>query len=107
MSIQTVNPNTNKIVKSFEEMKEKTVEWTVVAMMINNGQCCVASKRFMAVEAIAEEFIQKFKDKLSKIKGDNLLDDLGELLTKMGGKVMIIPNEKMPTKTGFADLFRY
>ncbi|MFT6940672.1 MAG: succinate-semialdehyde dehydrogenase/glutarate-semialdehyde dehydrogenase, partial [Cyclobacteriaceae bacterium] len=26
----------------------------------------VASKRFIAVEAIADKFIQKFKDKLSK-----------------------------------------
>jgi hypothetical protein len=25
---------------------------------------------------------------------DDLLDDLGELVTKMGGKVMIIPREK-------------
>jgi hypothetical protein len=30
---------------------------------------------------------------------DDLLDDL-ELVTKMGGKVMIIPREKMPTKQG-------
>jgi hypothetical protein len=36
---------------------------------------------------------------------DDLLDD--ELVTKMGGKVMIIPREKMPTKTGAASLFRY
>jgi hypothetical protein len=35
---------------------------------------------------------------------DDLLDDLGELVTKMGGKVMIIPHEKMPTKTGVAAL---
>lgn len=38
---------------------------------------------------------------------DDLLDDLGELVTKMGGKVMVIPHEKMPTKTGVAGVFRY
>ncbi len=38
---------------------------------------------------------------------DDLLDDLGELVTKMGGKVMIVPQEKMPTKTGVACVFRY
>jgi succinate-semialdehyde dehydrogenase/glutarate-semialdehyde dehydrogenase len=27
--------------------------------MNNNGQSCIASKRFIAVEAIADEFIQK------------------------------------------------
>jgi len=38
---------------------------------------------------------------------DDLLDDLGELVTKMGGKVMVIPPEKMPSKTGVACVFRY
>jgi len=38
---------------------------------------------------------------------DDLLDDLGELVTKMGGKVMVIPPEKMPTQTGVACVFRY
>jgi succinate-semialdehyde dehydrogenase/glutarate-semialdehyde dehydrogenase len=33
----------------------------------DNGQSCIASKRFIAVEAIADEFIQKFKDALSKL----------------------------------------
>jgi hypothetical protein len=38
---------------------------------------------------------------------DDLLDDIGELVTKLGGKVMIIPSEIMPTKTGLAAVFRY
>jgi len=53
---------------------EKTVEWAVVGRMNNNGQCCVASKRFIAVEAIADEFIKKFKDKLSKMKLGDPMD---------------------------------
>jgi succinate-semialdehyde dehydrogenase/glutarate-semialdehyde dehydrogenase len=41
---------------------------------MNNNQSCIASKRFIAVEAIADEFIQKFKDALSKLKvGDPIL----------------------------------
>jgi hypothetical protein len=40
-------------------------------------------------------------------KLDDLLDDIGELVTKMGGKVKIIPPEKMPSKTGLAAIFRY
>jgi hypothetical protein len=47
------------------------------------------------------------KGELNNPEMDDLLDDLGELVTKMGGKVMIIPREKMPTKTGAASLFRY
>lgn len=58
---------------------EKTVEWAVVGRMNNNGQCCVASKRFIAVEAIADEFIQKFKDKLSKMKVGDPMDPTTEL----------------------------
>jgi succinate-semialdehyde dehydrogenase / glutarate-semialdehyde dehydrogenase len=58
---------------------EKTVEWAVVGRMNNNGQCCVASKRFIAVEAIANTFIQKFKDKLSKMKVGDPMDPATEL----------------------------
>ena len=58
---------------------EKTVEWAVVGRMNNNGQCCVASKRFIAVEAIADAFIQKFKDKLSKMKVGDPMDPATEL----------------------------
>jgi succinate-semialdehyde dehydrogenase/glutarate-semialdehyde dehydrogenase len=58
---------------------EKTVNWAVVGRMNNNGQSCIASKRFIAVEAIADEFIQKFKDKLSKIKVGNPMDATTEL----------------------------
>lgn len=47
------------------------------------------------------------KADLENPKIDDLLDDLGELVTKMGGKVMIIPQEKMPTHTGVACVFRY
>lgn len=58
---------------------EKTVEWAVVGRMNNNGQCCVASKRFIAVEAIADTFIQKFKDALSKMNVGDPMDPETEL----------------------------
>ncbi len=58
---------------------EKTIEWAVVGRMNNNGQCCVASKRFIAVEAIADTFIQKFKDRLSKMKVGDPMDPATEL----------------------------
>ncbi|MDI1322711.1 MAG: NAD-dependent succinate-semialdehyde dehydrogenase [Algoriphagus sp.] len=58
---------------------EKTVEWAVVGRMNNNGQCCIASKRFIAVEAIADEFLEKFKEKLSKIIVGDPMDPATEL----------------------------
>ncbi|AMV15214.1 TPA: hypothetical protein KKX32_001294 [Legionella pneumophila] len=38
---------------------------------------------------------------------DDLLDDLGELVLKTKGEVIILPSERMPTNTGAAAIFRY
>ena len=46
---------------------DKAVEWAVVGRINNNGQCCVASKRFIAVESIADEFLEKFKVKMEQL----------------------------------------
>ena len=40
---------------------DKTVEWAVTGRINNNGQCCVASKRFIVVESVADIFLEKFK----------------------------------------------
>jgi hypothetical protein len=44
---------------------------------------------------------------LTNPKVDDLLDDMGELVMKMGGEVMVLPSGKMPSKTGLAAIFRY
>ncbi|HUU38046.1 MAG TPA: hypothetical protein VMW46_07580 [Candidatus Desulfaltia sp.] len=38
---------------------------------------------------------------------DDVLDDLGTLALKMGGQVVIVPTEQMPTETGIAAIYRY
>jgi len=38
---------------------------------------------------------------------DDLLDDLGEMVTKMNGKVLVIPAKLMPTRTGLAATYRF
>lgn len=38
---------------------------------------------------------------------DDVLDDLGELVVSKGGKVVVVPSEQMPTKTGAAATCRY
>jgi succinate-semialdehyde dehydrogenase/glutarate-semialdehyde dehydrogenase len=58
---------------------DKAVEWAVVGRMNNNGECCVAAKRFIAVEPIADEFLKKFKDKLSKLVVGDPMDPATEL----------------------------
>lgn len=40
-------------------------------------------------------------------QGEDLLDDLGERVLKMGGQVFVIPTEQMPTTTGAAATCRY
>lgn len=47
------------------------------------------------------------KRDLMNPKVDDLLDDLGELVIKMGGNVMVLPAEKIPSDTGLAAIFRY
>lgn len=44
---------------------------------------------------------------LSNPRVDDLLDDLGELVIKMGGQLMVVPAEQMPSETGLAAIFRY
>lgn len=58
---------------------DKTVEWAVVGRMNNNGQSCIASKRIIAVDAIADEFIEKFTAKLAKLKVGDPMDSATEL----------------------------
>lgn len=44
--------------------------------LINNGQSCIAAKRFILVKGIEKEFIQLFKEKMaSKTIGDPFSDD--------------------------------
>ena len=38
---------------------------------------------------------------------DDVLDDLGELVLKKGGQVVIVPAERMPTRTGIAAIYRF
>lgn len=38
---------------------------------------------------------------------DDLLDDIGELVLKKGGQIVIVPAERMPTRTGMAAIYRF
>ncbi|HBE20689.1 MAG TPA: NADP-dependent succinic semialdehyde dehydrogenase [Cyanobacteria bacterium UBA11367] len=63
---------------------EAAVATGVTARMINNGQSCVAAKRFIVVNAIADEFERRFVDKFQALKIGNPMDDstdIGPLAT--------------------------
>jgi acyl-CoA reductase-like NAD-dependent aldehyde dehydrogenase len=55
---------------------EKASNGAIKGRFINCGQSCIASKRFIVVKNIANEFIEKFVQKTEKLKvGDPLSDD--------------------------------
>ena len=53
---------------------DKTVEWAVWGKMNNTGQCCVAAKRFMVVEELADRFLTRFQTALSGLKPGDPMD---------------------------------
>jgi len=53
---------------------DHAVEMAIAGRMNNNGESCVASKRFIAVAAIADEFLEKFAKKVAALKVGDPMD---------------------------------
>ena len=53
---------------------EKTVKWAVWGKMNNTGQSCIAAKRFIVVEKLADRFLEKFKTALESLKPGDPMD---------------------------------
>jgi succinate-semialdehyde dehydrogenase/glutarate-semialdehyde dehydrogenase len=53
---------------------DKTVAWAVWAKMNNTGQCCVAGKRFIVVDCLADRFLEKFVAALADLKPGDPMD---------------------------------
>ena len=68
---------------------EKASNGAVKGRFINCGQSCIASKRFIVVKNIANEFIDKFVQKTERLKVGNPLSDdtdIGPLVNASGVK---------------------
>ncbi|WP_342777741.1 NAD-dependent succinate-semialdehyde dehydrogenase [Roseovarius arcticus] len=64
---------------------EHALKWAVWGRMYNAGQTCVASKRFIIVESVADAFIEKFQAGLAALEAGDPLDEkttLGPLSTE-------------------------
>jgi succinate-semialdehyde dehydrogenase / glutarate-semialdehyde dehydrogenase len=64
---------------------EKTLQWAVWAKMNNMGQCCIAAKRFIIVEALSDRFLAQFKAAMEALKPGDPMDKtttLGPLSTE-------------------------
>ena len=61
------------------------IKWGVWGRMNNTGQCCVAAKRFILDETIADTFVARFRAELDKLVPGDPMDPkttLGPLCTK-------------------------
>jgi acyl-CoA reductase-like NAD-dependent aldehyde dehydrogenase len=70
---------------------EKTSSGAVKGRFVNNGQSCIATKRFVVVKDVANEFSEKFVQKTEKLKvGDPLSEDtdLGPIVNDSGLKTI-------------------
>ena len=70
---------------------EKASSGAVKGRFVNNGQSCIATKRFVVVKAIANEFIEKFVQKTEKLMvGDPRSEDtdLGPIVNASGLKTI-------------------
>jgi succinate-semialdehyde dehydrogenase/glutarate-semialdehyde dehydrogenase len=64
---------------------EETVKWAVWAKMNNTGQCCVAAKRFIVVDQLADAFLNKFQAAMEVLQPGDPMDTattLGPLSTE-------------------------
>lgn len=53
---------------------DMTLTWAVWAKMNNMGQCCIAAKRLIIVEAVADEFLEKFKAAMEALEPGDPMD---------------------------------
>ncbi|MEO8795790.1 MAG: NAD-dependent succinate-semialdehyde dehydrogenase [Daejeonella sp.] len=64
---------------------DKTVQWAVYGRMQNCGQACTAAKRFIVMDKVYDEFLEKFKGALESMQpGDPMQEEtsLGPLSSK-------------------------
>jgi succinate-semialdehyde dehydrogenase / glutarate-semialdehyde dehydrogenase len=81
---------------------DEAVKWGIIGRINNNGECCVASKRFIAVEKIADEFIKKFTEKMKNLVIGDPMDSKTELgpLSSEAAAVHIIEQVKSAVDGG-------
>jgi succinate-semialdehyde dehydrogenase/glutarate-semialdehyde dehydrogenase len=64
---------------------DQAVRWAVWGKMNNTGQCCVAAKRFIVVEDLADLFLDRFRRALGELRPGDPMDPattLGPLSTE-------------------------
>ncbi|MDH3887675.1 MAG: NAD-dependent succinate-semialdehyde dehydrogenase [Gammaproteobacteria bacterium] len=67
----------------FIVLEDADLDWTVAQALLsrfmNTGQSCIAAKRFIVVEAVAEAFVARFKVAVEGLRSGDPLDDATQL----------------------------
>ncbi|MCL4120060.1 UNVERIFIED_CONTAM: hypothetical protein GTU68_011761 [Idotea baltica] len=87
-SVLELGGNDPFIVLEDADMKS-TVESAVKGRLVNAGQSCVAAKRFIVIESVADEFLSAFKEQMGSLKIGDPLDEattLGPLSSEAAAK---------------------
>ena len=58
---------------------DETVKIAVISRFLNTGQSCIAAKRFIVVDAIAEDFLTRFKAGAEALQTGDPLDEMTTL----------------------------
>ena len=64
---------------------DQAAKGAITGRFINNGQSCIAAKRFLVVDAVADEFLGKLEENVRRLKVGDPLDastDIGPLYAK-------------------------
>ncbi len=107
------NLKLDNLVARFEQARANgkgSDEYKEVAVAAVEGRVdtlIVEADRIIAVRVTNLVTGNTQKKDMTNPRVDDLLDDLGELVIKMGGQVMVLPTGKMPSETGLAAIFRY
>lgn len=81
---------------------DRTVKWALAAKMGNMGQSCVAAKRFIVVDKLADRFLKKFQAALTALRPGSPLDPattLGPVATE-GGLRQLLAQVKRAVEHG-------
>ena len=58
---------------------DQAVSWGIIGRINNNGECCIASKRFIVLEEVSDEFLKKFTEKMKNLVIGDPMDPKTEL----------------------------
>ncbi len=84
---------------TLEEIAKAAAEGRVNTILLESGRIIPGKVDNVTGEIAPADLLES--------KVDDLLDDIGELVTANGGNVVVIPVDRMPTFTGIAAIFRY